>query len=84
MKVASGAPWRDRFEFDTSRFELGFRVLTEVPTFQEVSGQEPGLGEEFPRIRAEGRESRGESLLGDFSISEIWIGSGFLVPESSP
>ena len=32
-------------------------------------------GEEFLGIRAEGRESRGESLLDDFSISEIWIRS---------
>ena len=35
----------------------------------------PVSGAEFSGIRPEGRETRGESLLDDFSISEIWIGS---------
>ena len=51
-------------------------MLTEVATFPEVSGQESGSGGEFWGFRVTGREFCGESLLNDFSISEIWIGSG--------
>jgi hypothetical protein len=42
--------------------------------FRKLAASSPVSGEEFWRILAEGRESRGKSLLGDFSISEIWIG----------
>jgi hypothetical protein len=40
-----------------------------------LAARSPVSGEEFRRILAEGRESRGKSLIDDFSISEIWIGS---------
>jgi hypothetical protein len=51
-----------------------FRVLAEVPTFRGLEGKDPVPRQEFSRKRTEGRESRGESLHDDFSISEIWIG----------
>jgi hypothetical protein len=63
-------PWKDRFEIRhiavrilyaqpaTGVSPWEFRVLAEVPTFQEVNGQEPGLWREIsdlscetPRIR---------------------------------
>jgi hypothetical protein len=43
--------------------------------FRRLAATNLVSGEEFWRIRAEGRESRGESLLDEFSISEIWMGS---------
>jgi hypothetical protein len=46
-----------------------------VPTFPEVSGQNPVSGETSWAFRAKGHESCGESLLDEFSISEIWSAS---------
>jgi hypothetical protein len=43
--------------------------------FRRLAAKSPVSDEEFWRIRAEGRESRGESLLDEFSISEIWMRS---------
>jgi hypothetical protein len=40
-----------------------------------LAAKSPVSGEEFGGIHAEGREFHGESLIGDFSISEIQIGS---------
>jgi hypothetical protein len=52
-------PLLTEIDSDISRFELvsrwGFRVLTEVPTFQEVSGQESGL---WRRILEDSRRRR--------------------------
>jgi hypothetical protein len=40
--------------------------------FRGLECRDPVSRQEFSRIRTESRESRGESLLDDFSISEIW------------
>jgi hypothetical protein len=43
--------------------------------FRRLAAKSPVPGEEYRASRAEGRDFQGESLLDDFSISEIWIGS---------
>jgi SOS response associated peptidase (SRAP) len=40
--------------------------------FRGLEGKDPVSRQEFSRNRTESRESRGGSLLDDFSISEIW------------
>src|SRR5262245_9480136 len=40
--------------------------------FRRLAAKSPVCAKEFWASRAEGRESRVESLLDDFSISEIW------------
>jgi hypothetical protein len=42
--------------------------------FRRLAARSLVSGEEFRAPCAEGRESGGESLLDDFSISEIWVG----------
>jgi hypothetical protein len=43
--------------------------------FRRLAAKSPFSGEEIRASRTEGGEIRSESLLCDFSISEIWIGS---------
>jgi len=47
----------------------------EVPTFPKVSGQEPVLWRGNSGVSHRRRRNWSESLLCDFSISEIWMGS---------
>jgi hypothetical protein len=66
VRILSGAPQNQSLRLDPSHKCPGRgRMLTKSPV----------CGEEFRENRAEGRERRGESLLDDFSISEIWIES---------
>jgi hypothetical protein len=54
---------------------LPFPALGGVSTFPTLAARGPVSGEEYRTSRTEGHEFRVESLLGDFSISEIWVGS---------
>ena len=71
---------RGRFVFDTSVRILAalakdFGYSRKCRHFRRLAAKSPVSGEKFWEICAEGRECRGESLVGNFSISEIWIGS---------
>ena len=80
-------PQRGRFEFDTARFESSppsqpqwslardFGYSRKCRYSRRLAVKNPVSGEEFGAFRAEGRKSRGESLLDELSISEIWSGS---------
>jgi hypothetical protein len=85
--LSAATPWRDRFEIRHIAIRilaaqpaiavsrLPFLVLGGVSTFPRVSCEKPGLWRGILGVSRPGRESRGESLLDEFSISEIWIGS---------
>jgi hypothetical protein len=72
-------------KFDTSRFESwqpsqppgslhgNFVCRRKCRHFRRLEGKDPVSRQEFWRNRTESRESRGESLLDDFSISGNWI-----------
>jgi hypothetical protein len=84
VKIASGAPWRDQFEFDTSRFESSlpsqpprslagdFGQSRKCRHFRGLADKSLVSGEKSRASRTKGREFRDESLLDEFSISEIW------------
>jgi hypothetical protein len=52
-----------------------FRRSRECRHFRRLAAKHPVSGEEYRAPRAEGRDFRRKSLLDDFSISEIWIGT---------
>jgi hypothetical protein len=76
-----------KIDFAISRFESwrpsqpqgslpgDFEYSRKCRHFRRLAATHPVSGEEFWRIHDEGRESRGESLLDEFSISEIWMGA---------
>jgi hypothetical protein len=81
--LSAATPWRDRFEFDTARFESSqpsqpswslsgdFRQSEKCRHFGRLAAKSPISSEEYRATRAEGRDFRGESPLDEFSISEI-------------
>jgi hypothetical protein len=78
-------PLARRFEFDTSRFESSlpsqpqwslatdFGYSRKCRHFRRLAAKSPVSGEEIRASRAEGLESRGASLLAEFSKSKIWV-----------
>src|SRR5216684_3633873 len=75
---------RDWLEFDTSRFESSmpsqpqwslacrFQCSEECRHSRGLAVKGPVSGEEYRTSRTKGHEFRRQSLLDEFSISEIW------------
>ena len=81
--LSAATPWRDRFEFDTARFESSqlsppswslprnSQHWEKCRHFRRLAAKSLVSGEEYRAPRAEGREFPAQSLLDEFSISEI-------------